>query len=237
MTREDVQRIQDEIIRAVQENDYPKARRLVEALARSGEQIDAVRELLEKERKANKALQRKLEEATQPPLSRMIVLALSPDDEQSLIVGAGSQKLEVRLAPDTGIDRSSVRVGSEAWLNEDRQIRKIRGPDMIGETAEVVSVFPDGRVELTYRGNEQLVAQAVSTLVEDGLQAGDRLRVDPQLGIAFEKLPAQSNKELELDEVPDVTYEQIGGLDVHIAEIRDAIELPYLYGHLFTKYR
>jgi len=42
--------------------------------------------------------------------------------------------------------------------------------------------------------------------------------------------------ELVLEEVPDVTYQQIGGLGDQIEVIRDAIELPYVHKDRFEEY-
>ena len=39
-----------------------------------------------------------------------------------------------------------------------------------------------------------------------------------------------------LEEVPDVTYADVGGLDDQIEQIQDAVELPYLYADLFHEH-
>jgi proteasome-associated ATPase len=44
-------------------------------------------------------------------------------------------------------------------------------------------------------------------------------------------------EELILEEVPDVSYADVGGLDDQIEEIRDAVELPYLYAELFFEHQ
>ena len=237
MTAEEIGRLQDEIIKAVQERNYPRARDLVAKATSRGEKDGDLRDLLERERKLNKELQEKLEQAKIPPLTRMFVLGHSPDDDQNVIVGSGSQRIEVRLAPDARVERAEIRPEAEAWLNEEHQLMKVRPAHNIGETAEVSSVLDDGRIEVRYRGNDQLIVHPVAALAESGIQAGDRLRIDAGMGVALEKLPAETSQELELEEVPDVSYEQIGGLDQHIEQIRDAIELPYLYHRLFARYK
>ena len=40
-----------------------------------------------------------------------------------------------------------------------------------------------------------------------------------------------------LEEVPDIDYRSIGGLSGQIEQIRDAVELPYLYPDLFKDYQ
>ena len=43
-------------------------------------------------------------------------------------------------------------------------------------------------------------------------------------------------EELVLEEVPDITYEDVGGLADQIEQIRDTVELPYMYKDLFREY-
>ncbi len=49
-------------------------------------------------------------------------------------------------------------------------------------------------------------------------------------------MPKSEVEELVLEEVPDIGYEQIGGLGNQIEAIRDAVELPYLYPDLFKEH-
>ena len=55
-------------------------------------------------------------------------------------------------------------------------------------------------------------------------------------GLLLEKLPRPEVEELVLEEVPDVSYDDVGGLDEQIEMIKDAVELPYLYGDLFQEH-
>jgi proteasome-associated ATPase len=69
------------------------------------------------------------------------------------------------------------------------------------------------------------------------LRAGDSLLLEPKSGYVFEKLPKPEVEELILEEVPDITYDDIGGLSTQIEEIRDAVELPYLHAELFKEHQ
>jgi proteasome-associated ATPase len=107
---------------------------------------------------------------------------------------------------------------------------------MSGEATEILAILEDGRLQVKGRGSEEIIVDPIVSLATAGLRIGDRVRIDTQLAVALEKLPQQENMELELEAVPDVTYADIGGLDEHIEQIREAIELPYLYNHLFSQY-
>ena len=68
------------------------------------------------------------------------------------------------------------------------------------------------------------------------LRAGDHLLMEGRSGLLLEKLPRPEVEELVLEEVPDVSYDDVGGLDDQIEMIKDAVELPYLYGELFQEH-
>jgi proteasome-associated ATPase len=53
----------------------------------------------------------------------------------------------------------------------------------------------------------------------------------------YERIPKAEVEELILEEVPDITYSDIGGLGPQIEQIRDAIELPYLHADLFKEHQ
>src|ERR1700751_4728351 len=68
------------------------------------------------------------------------------------------------------------------------------------------------------------------------LRPGDSLLVDTKAGYAFERIPKAEVEDLVLEEVPDVTYNDIGGLGRQIEQIRDAVELPFLHKELYREY-
>ena len=68
------------------------------------------------------------------------------------------------------------------------------------------------------------------------LRPGDSLLVDTKAGYAFERIPKAEVEDLVLEEVPDVSYQDIGGLTRQIEQIRDAVELPFLHKELYREY-
>jgi proteasome-associated ATPase len=87
------------------------------------------------------------------------------------------------------------------------------------------------------RGDEEMVATLSSNLRGTGIRTGDVLMYDTRSGVALELLPKEEVEELVLEEIPDVSYEDIGGLDSQIEQIADAVELPFLYAELFAEHR
>jgi proteasome-associated ATPase len=68
------------------------------------------------------------------------------------------------------------------------------------------------------------------------LRPGDYVRIDSTTSLILEKLDRPEVEELILEEVPDITYHDVGGLAEQIEMIRDTVELPYLHRDLFKEY-
>ena len=64
-----------------------------------------------------------------------------------------------------------------------------------------------------------------------------RCMLDPRSGFVYERIPKAEVEDLVLEEVPDIDYEDIGGLAGQIEQIRDAVELPYLHPDLFREHQ
>src|SRR5438309_1744160 len=83
---------------------------------------------------------------------------------------------------------------------------------------------------------EARVARVAEALREHKMRIGDGLLIDPRAGFVYERIPKAEVEELVLEEVPDIAYEDIGGLGNQIDQIRDAVELPYLHPELFREH-
>ena len=86
------------------------------------------------------------------------------------------------------------------------------------------------------RADEERVAELSEEMLGVKLRAGDSLLMDVRTQLLIEKLPKLESEELVLEEVPDITYADVGGLDTQIEAITDAVELPYLHRELFAEY-
>jgi SpoVK/Ycf46/Vps4 family AAA+-type ATPase len=112
--------------------------------------------------------------------------------------------------------------------------------------SHIVAIDPDTR-QATHRvrprlhvragGHEGVVVEISDLLFDQGVQIGDIVRVETGLRFAFEKLPAYETGGLALEDIPDVSYEDIGGLENQLEQVYDAIELPYLFRAQFEEYQ
>jgi proteasome-associated ATPase len=77
----------------------------------------------------------------------------------------------------------------------------------------------------------------VAASIRGQIRVGDPVLFDARSGYALEILPKEEVEEVILEEIPDVSYEDIGGLGNQIEDIRDAVELPFLYAELFIEHQ
>src|SRR5690606_40222695 len=121
---------------------------------------------------------------------------------------------------------NQLRSGTEDQLNEPLYVVRVRDSARAGEVVQVREKLDDGRVVVIAHADEEQVVELADTMKDKSLRAGDFVRIDPKTGLIYEKLARPEVEDLVLEEVPDVTYEQVGGLSEQIEAIRDAVELP-----------
>jgi proteasome-associated ATPase len=186
------------------------------------------------------ALREEVEKLTQPPAAYGTYLGSNEDG--TVDVFSGGRKMRVSLHPD--IDLEDLSKGDEVVLNESLNVVLARPGDLAGEVVTLKEVLDDGqladgtrRVLVFARADEERVVELSDSMAGVYLRAGDALLMDTRSQLIIEKLPRPEVEELVLEEVPDITYADVGGLDTQIDAITDAVELPYLHRELFGNYR
>src|SRR3954470_15651162 len=202
-------------------------------LARATQQNQKLADALRGERERIGALAEEVEKLSQPPAT-FGVLMRANDDGSMDIVTAG-RKMRVLPAPD--IDPAKVQPGSQLLLNESLNVVEVLDPDGAGEVVKVKDRLGSDRAIVLGRGDDEHVAYVAGELLDTGLRAGDAALFDPRSVVVTELLPREEVEELVLEEIPDVSYEDIGGLEGQIDLIRDAVELPFLYAELFNEHQ
>ncbi len=211
--------------------------RLLEAkgqLSHAASQNEKLTYTLQQAKEHIAALREEVDKLTQPPAAYGTYL--QRNDDGTIDVFASGRKMRVALHPDIEIE--DLRKGQEVVLNESLNVVLARDPDQGGEVVTIAEILEDGRRALCVgRADEERVAEISEYLSGVRLRAGDSVLMDPRTGLLLEKLPRPEMEEVVLEEVPDVTYSDIGGLDNQIEAITDAVELPYMYRELFSEYR
>ncbi|GFP32365.1 proteasome-associated ATPase [Candidatus Hakubella thermalkaliphila] len=143
----------------------------------------------------------------------------------------------MRVNVHSDINVEELTKGQELILNEGLNVVQVRGFEVQGEVVKLKDVLGDGRAIITYRADEERVAELAAPLRNTRLNIGDHLLFDPRSGYLLEKLPKAEIEDLILEEVPEIDYSDVGGLDAQIEAMRDAIELPYLYAEYFREHK
>ena len=177
-------------------------------------------------------LRDEVDKLTQPPSGYGTVLGAN--DDGTVDVHAGGRKMRVAVQPELA-DR--LELGQEVVLNESFNVVLARDPDRTGEVATLKELLDGGdRALIIGRADEERVVEVGLAVRSQPLRSGDTLLIDPRAGVILERLPRPEVEDLVLEEVPDVSYDDVGGLDAQIEEITDAVELPFVHSVLFAEY-
>ena len=222
-------------------NDAPKRVRTLEErlLETKGQLVQAVSQnekltyTLRESREHIAALREEVDKLTQPPSAYGTFIGKNEDG--TVDVHAGGRKMRVSLHPD--LDELNLERGAEVVLNESFNVILARGAEKSGEVVVLQEVMADGeRALVTGRADEEKVVELATHLQSEKLRSGDHLLLDVRANLVLERLPRPEVDDLLLEEVPDVSYDDIGGLSGQIEQITDAVELPYLHQDLFKEY-
>ena len=169
------------------------------------------------------------------PANRVGTLLEVPGEGLARILVGGA---EYYAAVDPRLEAAELKIGAQILVNEAYAVIKILGYDRNGPVLKVAEALADGRLRFEQEmGRQVLILQRSSDLIGVDLKAGDEIRVDPSLHVAIEKLEDRKAKSHLLDEIPSVTWEQIGGQAEAIAAIQKAIEYPLLHAETFQRFK
>jgi proteasome-associated ATPase len=202
-------------------------------LATANERNEKLVETLTVAREQLNALRDEVDKLSTPPQSFGTFVTVDEEDGVGVVQSQG-RKLRVGIGPD--VDVNELRPGQEVLLNDAMAIVGTREFEDRGELATVVELLGEGRALVATRGDEERVVSLAGPLLELKLKSGDSLLIDSKAGVATERVPKTEVEQLVLEHVPDVTYDDIGGLGSQVEAIRDAVELPYLHADLFVEH-
>ncbi|BBY30476.1 proteasome ATPase [Mycolicibacterium sediminis] len=218
--------------------------------ARNAKLMDTLKEA----RQQLLALREEVDRLGQPPSGYGVLLATHSDD--TVDVFTSGRKMRLTCSPNIEVDE--LKQGQTVRLNEALTVVEAGSFESVGEISTLREVLSDGhRALVVGHADEERIVWLAEPLVaaeflpegvplpddqpnDDSrprkLRPGDSLLVDTKAGYAFERVPKAEVEDLVLEEVPDVSYEDIGGLTRQIEQIRDAVELPFLHKDLYREY-
>jgi proteasome regulatory subunit len=166
-----------------------------------------------------------------PSLPERPRLELDPDMSPSERLGALKDHYEqlVKVNRELEMQLDSARDRREELTDEvdqlERENETLKTSSLYVATAEEIT--DDGVVVKQHGNNQEVLTELPSTLADE-LEAGDRVAINDSFSIQ-DLLDAETDaraQAMEVTESPDVTYEDIGGLDEQLREVREAVEEP-----------
>jgi proteasome-associated ATPase len=203
-----------ELLQALDQNE-----KLVNALYEAREQITALKEEVDK--------------LCAPPSTYGVYLA--PNEDGTVTILSQGRKVKVNLHPS--LKPEGLKPGQELILNEGLNVIEAAGYEIQGEVVVLKEQLDPERAVVTLRADEEKVGIIADPLRLQRLKTGDHLLMDAKSGYLLERLPKSEVEDLTLEEVPDIGYDDIGGLTDQIESIKDAVELPYLYADYYKEHK
>src|SRR2546427_5963755 len=193
--------------------------KLVNALYEAREQITSLKEEVDK--------------LCAPPSTYGVYLSVNEDGTINVL--SQGRKVKVNLHPS--LKAEALKPGQELVLNEGLNVVEAAGYEIQGDVVILKELLEEGRAVVTLRADEDKVGIVADPLRAVKLKVGDHILMDGKSGYLLEKLPKSEVEDLALEEVPDINYEDIGGLTTQIEAIKDAVELPYLYADYYREHQ
>lgn len=155
--------------------------------------------------------------------------------DRALVWLAGGHRV-VPLGPD--VDPAALAAGDEVYVGTQRNAIVGHSPGVrprCGETATFERLEADGRLVVRWR-DEELVIDAAATLPVAELRAGDQVRWNRDVWMAFERLQRASARRYLLDEAAQVQRASIGGQDAAIEIVLGALTARLLRPETAARY-
>ncbi|MFN8013556.1 MAG: proteasome ATPase [Dermatophilaceae bacterium] len=169
----------------------------------------------------------------QPPATYGVLLETFADGTADIMTAG--RKMRVAVSPALATD--DLEIGREVMLNESLNIVAVHRFEVAGEVVLVKELLDQDRVLVLAHADEERVVRMAKPLIDTAVRVGDALLLEPRTGFVFERIPKSEVADLVLEEVPDISYEDIGGLSGQIEMIRDSVELPYLHPDLYVEHQ
>lgn len=139
---------------------------------------------------------------------------------------------------DPKLNLKTLKVGTRIKVNEAFTVIGDLGYHPEGPIVKVSEVLPDGRLRVSVDGH-QLSGRILlrsSDLEKTALKPGDEVRLEPSLRVALEHFQKCEVRGYYLEQIPNISWEQVGGQEEAIQLIRDTIERPLLYPDLYKRF-
>jgi proteasome regulatory subunit len=135
------------------------------------------------------------------------------------------------------------RAMESEYVRIERELRSLRAefdrlrtPPLVAAT--LLDTLPDGRAVVRSSTGPHFIVGVSQLIRQEDLKPGTRVALNQRTFSIMEILPSKKDPlvlGMEIEETPDVSYGDVGGLEEQIREIRETVELPMLKPELFKK--
>ena len=179
-----------------------------------------------------------------PPLSYGFFVRENSDGTVDLEVDSGTLRGTIRATISDDERKKLKTPGQKVILTPPSKfspggnvLRVLDECEERGEEVTVDEILSKDKLRIITHHNEKEVVFIGGSLKDGEILVGDKLLFDRRSGFVVQKLPRQEASDLMLEEIPNITYAQIGGQEQAIRKLRELIEYPFVYPHLFAKYQ
>jgi len=216
--------------------DFESLRRRYETVRERHEHAERQNEklvaMLQEAKQQIELLKEEVDKLCAPPNTYGVFTRANKDGTAEIL----SEGRPMRVNVHPNLDAFVLEEGQLVVLNEAFNVIEPAGYTQRGEVCAVVDFVSEHRVLVLGHTDDERVVTLAEPLRREHIKVGDHLLVDPRTQYAFERMPKSAVEEVVLEEVPNVSYEQIGGLGEQIQILRDSVELPYLYSEVFAEH-
>ncbi|MFP5417418.1 MAG: proteasome ATPase [Actinomycetes bacterium] len=222
--------------------ETPDAQRLEQAERRLAQARADARALAQHNDRLNVTLREARDQLV--ALREQVAALAVPPQQFGVVVGmpgagladvfVGGRVMRAAIAPD--LEPGTLDVGAGVLVNEALVVVATCGHRPAGEVVRVRERIDEDSALVAGANDDEAVMQLGAALRGLDLVPGESLLADRRALVAWERIARTDVEELTLEEVPDVTWADIGGLDEQIGQVRDAVELPFRHRDLFAEF-
>ncbi|MCH6578887.1 MAG: AAA family ATPase [Nitrospinae bacterium] len=150
-------------------------------------------------------------------------------------LNVGGTEYQAAVSPEI-LENDSLNVGDQVAVNEGFvAIAKLPRPER-GPIARIVSRLDDGHWMVGGgTNNSDAMVIPCADLEQETFKEGDEVILDPTQKVIMKRLPKRQSKTLVEDDYVPVTWDQVGGQEKVIEEVRKVIEYPILHEEILNK--
>lgn len=192
----------------------------------------------EKDREESRKLLAEYEEAYKKltaPANRIGVF-LTWIDEELALIAVGDTEFVAEVDPN--VDKALLVTGARVKVNDAYAVVGTVVEASGGPLVPVSETLEDGRLRLggdTPGAGSRLVLRGMA-LKDKKVDGGDEVRVESTGRVAVEHFPRKESRDYFFEEVPEISWDQVGGQEHAIQLIRDTIEQPLLHPEIYRRF-